>query len=262
MMTSATVPRAAAQSIPVSLTALQILNLWEDGRRLHPIDRALAILSAGLPGVAWEELASLTVGERDAALLRLRRTLFGDGLAGESRCPGCGEQVEFTGSIAELLASAGGTLYSGNRRGTLRLPEGRSLEFRLPDSVDLSVLVGADDPATARRLLAERCITGVPEGEETELADPISDEVVTLLSDAMEECDPLADIQFDLVCPNCGGEWGITLDILAWLWEELSREARRLLHDVHIIARAYGWSEESILALSPARRRTYIDMIG
>lgn len=263
MSASAIVSRPAPGAFPPS----GIPALWEEGSRLHPVDRALLLLSASSPGTAWEELASLTVGERDAALLALRRELFGDTLAGESFCPECGEQVEFQASVTELLAADDGRLRSGNRRGTLRLPEGRSLEFRLPDSRDLAVLVGADDPDRARRILAERCLARdfaeEKAGEEMTEREtvPFSDELLSLLSQAMEQSDPLADIRFDLACPDCGREWSVALDILSWLWDELSREARGLLRDVHVIARAYGWSERSILALPPERRRAYIDMI-
>jgi hypothetical protein len=31
---------------------------------------------------------------------------------------------------------------------------------------------------------------------------------------------------------------------------------------VHVIASAYGWSERDILAMSAARRRLYLDVIG
>ena len=37
--------------------------------------------------------------------------------------------------------------------------------------------------------------------------------------------------------------------------------AKRLLMDVHLLARAYGWSEAEVLALSPARRRFYLEMV-
>jgi len=31
---------------------------------------------------------------------------------------------------------------------------------------------------------------------------------------------------------------------------------------VHMLASAYGWSEQAILGLSPARRRLYMEMLG
>lgn len=246
-----------SSAFPVSLSGPQIVGLWEQGRRLHPIDRALSLLSAAFPRSEWEELAALTIGERDAALLALRRELFGDRLPGDSRCPECGGRVEFEASIPELLAAA-----SGNRGGSLRLPQGGSLEFRLPDSIDLALVVDAGSAEQGRRTLAERCITQGPDGDAGDAGSGVlTDEIIEALSEAMGGCDPLAEVQFDLCCPDCGHEWSVTLDILSYLWEELAREARRLLHDVHVIAGAYGWSEESILAMPAGRRRTYIDMI-
>lgn len=36
---------------------------------------------------------------------------------------------------------------------------------------------------------------------------------------------------------------------------------QHLLYDVHLLAQAYGWSEASILAMSPKRRQTYLDWV-
>jgi hypothetical protein len=42
---------------------------------------------------------------------------------------------------------------------------------------------------------------------------------------------------------------------------ELNAAATRLLHDVHTLASAYGWSEGDILAMSEARRARYVAMV-
>ena len=78
----------------------------------------------------------------------------------------------------------------------------------------------------------------------------------------MEAADPLAIIQFTLTCPACGHDWHAQLDIAAYLWRELDAWARRTLHDVHVLASAYGWSEATILSLRPERRQLYRDLIG
>ena len=36
--------------------------------------------------------------------------------------------------------------------------------------------------------------------------------------------------------------------------------ARRTLRDVHVLARAYGWREADVLALSPTRRQIYVEL--
>jgi hypothetical protein len=37
--------------------------------------------------------------------------------------------------------------------------------------------------------------------------------------------------------------------------------ARRVLWEVHTLACAYGWTESETLALSPARRARYLQMV-
>ena len=50
-------------------------------------------------------------------------------------------------------------------------------------------------------------------------------------------------------------------DVPAYLWEELDVRARRLLDEVHALARSYGWAEREILALSEVRRNAYLDRV-
>jgi hypothetical protein len=50
------------------------------------------------------------------------------------------------------------------------------------------------------------------------------------------------------------------LDIERFLWAKINAVARRLLHEVHILAQVYHWSEAEILALTPTRRQFYLEM--
>ena len=76
----------------------------------------------------------------------------------------------------------------------------------------------------------------------------------------MSELDPQAEVHFELSCPSCGHQWLALFDIAHFLWTEVAALARRLLHEVSILARTYGWSEGEILRLSPARRRVYLEL--
>jgi hypothetical protein len=58
----------------------------------------------------------------------------------------------------------------------------------------------------------------------------------------------------------CGHET-TQLDTAALLWDEITARAGALLHEVHRLASAYGWSEAQILALSPARRARYLALV-
>jgi len=43
-------------------------------------------------------------------------------------------------------------------------------------------------------------------------------------------------------------------------FREIRAEAARLMHEVDLLARTYGWRESDILDLSAARRRAYVEM--
>ena len=55
---------------------------------------------------------------------------------------------------------------------------------------------------------------------------------------------------------------GLQLDIRAVLWAEVEAWANELLHDVHALASAYGWSESDVVRLSPWRREWYRQAVG
>ena len=83
------------------------------------------------------------------------------------------------------------------------------------------------------------------------------------------ELDALADelagaasLHGAVVCPECGAVFDATLDPAAVLWERICADAPRLLGEVAALARAFGWSESQILALSDARRDAYLDLVG
>jgi hypothetical protein len=86
--------------------------------------------------------------------------------------------------------------------------------------------------------------------------------VVSLIAEGMAQADPQAMVQLSLTCPACGQRWLAAFDIAAYLWAEVDDWAKRTLRDVHVLASAYSWREADILALSPTRRRLYLDLIG
>jgi len=223
------------------LSAEKILAVWEAGRSQHPLDRALTILAAALPAASRDALADLSIGERDARLLRLRALVFGPHAEGFAECPHCSERVEFPLDTAAFTA-----------RPTQRLSAGPASGLRLPTSRDLAEVVGASDEAAALRLLVERC-AGRPD---------LPNESVESISRALLEADPQAEIRLDLTCPACGCEWELLFDIAEFFWTELSAQAQRLLREIDTLARAYGWTEGEILSLPARRRQTYLELIA
>jgi hypothetical protein len=77
----------------------------------------------------------------------------------------------------------------------------------------------------------------------------------------MAACDPQAEVLLDLNCPACGHGWQALFDVVAFFWAELAAQAKRLLREVHTLARAYGWREADILGMSARRRQFYLEMV-
>ncbi|MBW6435162.1 hypothetical protein KZ829_15585 [Actinoplanes hulinensis] len=229
-----------------------LLAAWEDGLAHRGPARTLALHRAARPGAGPDDLLRLPVGEREADLYALRRTLFGDRMPVLADCAHCGEALEFDLDAAALAAPP----EPGDE--PLRVTEdGWQVEFRPPTVGDLTAAASALDP---RGELLHRCVLTARYGDREVDAGDLPEAVQRRLAEAAERADPAADITLRTACPGCGAATPLRLDIAAHLWAELDFWARDLLTDVHVLARAYGWTEPEILALSPVRRRYYLEL--
>jgi hypothetical protein len=240
-------------------SASGLLRVWEAQQRAHPVRRALALLadSCPAPGVAaWQDAP---IGARDDALLRLQAHLFGTELRTTVRCPGCDERLESEFSVDQIRIEP-----PRQAEDAFRLCwHDYEIDYRLPTSADLlHVMEQRHDAGDPVRALLRRCVRRARQGALDIDSGCLPDEVVACLDAAMAAHDAAADVHAALCCPACGTRWQSHFDVVSYLWSELDDWALRTLADVHALARAYGWSEEAILALSPVRRRLYLDMVG
>lgn len=230
----------------ITLTAPQLLAVWEQGQRRHPLDRGLLLHALAEPERPVETLADLPLGVRNAALLRFRQACFGPELRAWLDCPACGERMEFELDPNQWPAPP-------------EAPEApitvQGHRFRRPGSRQLAELAGLTDEDQAARQLLRACALE-PEALPRETA------ALTDLLDAVDASldtqDPCADLALTLHCPACDHAGSAGFDIAGYLWEELDSQARRLLDEVHALAQAYGWREPDILALSDTRRAAYL----
>ena len=237
----------------LTLNATSLLMAWEEGVSQHPLERALTLLALAWPQRSIDEWARVSIGERDRQLFQLRNELFGSKFEAIAICPKCGERLELAFSTQDLLNQT-------SEPEPLRLNSGSyEVNYRVPTTADLLAVAG--DPGQARELLLDRCIEAHSEGVAVP-ASALPDEVVKILGQKMADADPQADVQIVLDCPACSHHWPTVFDILSYLWGEIEDWAQRLLHDVHSLARAYGWSERDILSMSATRRRLYLEMVG
>jgi hypothetical protein len=251
-------------------SAAELLTTWERGQGGSGDVQALALLATSLPAASPGALARLSIGRRDAALLTMRERVFGARLTGRAPCPACGEglELDFTADQIRAPEAGGGddagdvAPPSGDEAVELELThDGYSVRFRLPNTLDARAAACAPDLAAARAALIERCVIEAQHRDVAVVASALPEAVCSALAGRMAELDPQADVRLALTCPACGHAWSAPFDIGAYFWEELHAWAMRILREVHILAHAYGWSEADILALSPARRRAYLEMV-
>lgn len=242
-----------------SLSAHDIARIWELGHSMHPIERALLILSASCSGSTRNKLASLPVGRRDALLLEIRSRIFGDRMSCFAACPKCGEKIQFTLSARSMIVKGPDEPYDIAHELS---SGGLSLLFRLPDSMDQLAAVSSDSIETARLLIIKRCLLQASsDGTPIETED-MQEKAINLLCSGILGLDPGSELLLDITCAACGNQWQALFDIVTFFWSEISAEAKRLLLEVHNLASAYGWSESDILSMSALRRRYYLEMIG
>jgi hypothetical protein len=237
-----------------ALSNADFLTLWENGHRLHPLDRGLLAIRASLPEtpdsrVTDEPVADWTLGRRNRALAELRTLYFGPRLEGWTTCSQCGEKLEFEVDCRALAqiheeASSQPIAVHGST-------------FRLPTSRDLAHIAGETDPQRAALLLLENCAIDHDASEPSGWSETEIEEV----AEKMAIADPLAEIALDFECPVCQHTSEEVLDLSSFLWAEIESRAKRLLLEIHALATSYGWAESAILAMSDVRRATYLQMV-
>ena len=239
-------------------SAAELLDLWEDGLARTHAQRALALLMTMFPGVSRDTLGALSIGQRDAELLRLREALWGPRMAAIAECLACRERLELPLDIREILADSNPT---GSGEIAFSLAD-YSIVYRLPTTLDIAAAESEETPESARSLILDRCVLSARQGTALVNSEQLPPEVVAGIAESMAEADPLADIQLNLTCPACRHTWRASFDIVSFLSTEVEAWAWRILSEVHTLAGAYGWTERETLALSPTRRQFYLEMVG
>jgi hypothetical protein len=208
-------------------------------------DRALAVeFLSRIAGGA--DLGRLAVHDFEALALELRSLLVGESVVAEARCA-CGAPVDVRFTVRDYLRHKRPRrvrrIRPAPETGWLEI-EGAAVQFRLPTVGDQLDVAGHAQPWEA---LAERCVRPASmarrvDGLMRALAPPLSDVV-------------------EGTCPHCLASVRFAFDVPVFLLAELRAGSALLDEEVHLLASAYRWSEEKILALPRSRRRRYADLI-
>lgn len=239
------------------LSASELLNCWEQGLTQPLVRRALILLDAACPETAIDTLAELSIGQRDRCLLTLREWTFGPQLVCLTRCPECDERLEWRLNVADIRTDA-----ENDAAAILSVKNaGYEIDFRLPNSWDIEAFTANEGLKRQRELLLRRCVLNIRCKDEDASIEQLPAEVLQAVSDRMAQADPQADVQLNIACSSCRHPWLATFDIVSFFWSEIDIWAQRTLHEVHVLASAYGWRETDILAMSAQRRQLYLGMV-
>ena len=237
------------------LDGAELLRAWEAASAVAPVRRAAAVLGTVLTDLPIDA-DLLPIGSCDTLLLALRVGTFGGQLSGVTSCPSCGAEVDLDVDAAAILASLPAVEAVGLEPDPVQHGD-HVVRFRLPTTADLAACAGSG--GAAERILA-RCITCAARSGVAVDTDALPTDVVAAVANAVAAADRPADLRLRTQCPACGAEHSARLDIADFFVAELTAAAQALLVEVDELASRYGWSEAEILALSPTRRRTYLEL--
>jgi hypothetical protein len=217
----------------------------------------------GFDRVDAELAASLTRGDRDFLLLRLRAALYGDRLALVVHCanPVCRAAADVDLRIGEIAPESDAppreAIACATERGEalIREPTGA-------DDAAVEAALATCHRVAASALLWSRLVEldGAPLTPASwQALPPAARHAIAL---ALAEGSRAPDLAFIARCPSCQAWIEVELEPWRLLARELAAGGDRLLAEVHAIAFHYHWSEPDILALPRARRWKYLQLLG
>jgi hypothetical protein len=247
--------------------------LLETGEVLLPARRTTALLArcltrlGPLNHVTPDAVRNLTVGDREALLLHLRRLTLGDRLQCVLSCPhpDCGEKMDLELAVSDLLLPP--YRHTQERYETTVTENGTAyrVRFRLPTGADQEVAaeLARNDPQAAADLLLRRCVEAVT--AEDDSGEPVEDlppAAAHRLPAIMAELDPQAELMLNLTCPVCGHAFSALFDTATYFFKELAGRIRQLYREVHLLAFYYHWSEAEIMRMTARKRHLYLDLLS
>lgn len=209
-------------------------------------DRALALALVGrLTSVP--EPAALSVHDFEALLMHLHGLVFGGMIYADATCP-CRQRIDLSFAARDFVEARRPRhprhVAPAKEAGWFTLA-GEEGAFRLPTIGDQIAVSAAPDPVVA---LAARCLRGP--------------RVSPRIERAMAALAPALSGELAGTCPYCASRVALYFDVPTFVLSELKVQSALVCEDVHLLAGHYHWSEDHILALPPARRRRYVDLVS
>lgn len=224
-----------------------------------------------------EELCrSLSVGDRQFLILRLRELTFGDRVDATISCPwpDCGERVDINFHTTDVPVKPAKQnvhihkfqLSPDAAVGTAWAEKNNCISFRLPNGGDQEILAPIlhENEAEALTQLLGRCVHSLGD-----IVDPNIDLIRELtplarleIEKEMEAVSPALELNMETSCPECGRRFTAPFDLQEFFFGEFRISQEHLYREVHYLAYHYHWSEQEIMDFPREKRRQYIEVLA
>ena len=207
-------------------------------------------------GVA--DISGLSASDRDRLIAALYRDIYGDRIDATLRCRACEAMFDIDFQLESLQQSLGQEKTEASPDGVHQTPQ--EYLFRLPTSED-EIEISGIPPSAAYAKLLEKIL--IDPTYQSLLAEPESyrNEVIGAVEESLTRIAPIIDLEVAARCPECATDHTVHFDLQCFLMERLLQDRRTLMHEIHMIANAYGWGLNSILSLDRKERKELTNLI-
>lgn len=201
---------------------------------------------------------TLSVGDRIALALQIRRLTFGDRLDSVLSCPNCSEVMSLDFKISQLLQP----IISEPALDYEMDFEGISIRVRPVTGEDLESLLHEEDKAATALQMEQELVRSCIVSSIPSLPEELKEDFVRAIGSKLEELDPQSSLVLNLACPECKHSLQISFNPEDFLLQELAARSGQLESEVHWLAFNYHWDEKTILSLSIRMRKRYVDLVN
>lgn len=222
-----------------------------------------------------EIIRSLSVGDRDYLMLRLRQITFGKGVGITLVCPRseCAKKMDIDLALDQIPIEskpvAPHYVLALSEEAAIFDEEGRpqrEVTFRIPNGGDQEAAWGwskLDERERLVRLLA-RCLLKIGEADAIipDQAAQLSDKGMEEIAATMERSSPLVEAEMEARCPECGHLFTHDFEVVSFFLNELLRGRTQLEREVHLLGFYYHWPLREILGMTRQKRQRYLRLLS
>jgi len=236
--------------------ARTLLAAWEGAAPLQDAARAAALVAHD-GGGSVEAALDLPLATCAALAVTAYVDAFGPRAECSCTCGGCGDEMDILLDLREFADAASGA--GPTSEDIVAVGDGaRSLTVRALTTRDLLDVARSSDPGLSLR----QCCLRDESGQRLSTAElrALGDDDLAAVDAASDHLAGMASILLRMRCPGCGEGMAASVDVGGLLWERVAATAPQLLAEIATLARAFGWSEDAVLALGTTRRRAYLQL--